>query len=309
VLHHGSLMVVGFLAALIALERYFGGGSRLAALSSLCFSLGGVSLLLGGLVVNKVLWIGGGVSFLAWAVLTLSRFRTHFSTIFFTAAAIFLLAGVYYYVQNSPSTFYSNAWVGFLTTFIAGERMDMLKITNASKSNYTLAGASIPLAAAAIYAAEKTLMAAAFLTMLMTAARRDVAVKFIWKTGFSRYLGVGLLTAYAWLAAAAMLWALTNSIDILLHAVFLGFSATMIFAHAPIILPAILRIPHFYSPHLYIPFAMLQAATVLRLAAGTAYQTELWSLSGWITFMSVLTFAVVALTNVLRRKSSRLKTL
>jgi hypothetical protein len=54
-LHHGGLMVVGFLASLIALERYFGGGSWVAALSSLCFSLGGVALLFSGMVVNKVL--------------------------------------------------------------------------------------------------------------------------------------------------------------------------------------------------------------------------------------------------------------
>jgi hypothetical protein len=76
----------------------------------------------------------------------------------------------------------------------------------------------------------------------------------------------------------------------------------MIFTHAPIILPAILRIPHFYSPHLYIPFTMLQTSTVLRLSAGTAYNLALWSLSGWMTVISVLTFAVVALTNVLSSK-------
>jgi hypothetical protein len=82
-LHHGGLMVVGFLASLIALERYFGGGSWVAALSSLCFSLGGVALLFSGMVVNKVLWAAGSVSFLSWAFLNQYRFRTHFSTILF----------------------------------------------------------------------------------------------------------------------------------------------------------------------------------------------------------------------------------
>jgi len=306
VLYHGGLMVVGFLAALIALERYFGGGSWVAALASVCFSLGGVALLFAEIVVNRVLWAAGSVSFLVWALLTLYRFRTHFSTIFFTASATFLGVGVYFYIQSSPFTFYSYAWASFLTTFIAGERMDMLKISNAPKSAYLLAGASIPLAAAAVVAVEKLLMAAAFLIVLLTAARRDVALRFVRKAGFSRYLGLGLSTAYSWLGLAVVLWVYTNAFDTLMHVVFLGFTATMIFTHAPIILPAILRIHHFYSQHLYIPFAMLQASTALRLASGVAYQLDLWSLSGWITVTSVLTFAVIAVVNVLQ--SSRLKT-
>lgn len=302
VLHHGSLMVVGFLAALIALERYFGSGSRLAAFSSLCFSLGGASLLMGVTVVNRVLWAAGSVFFASWAVHNLYRFRRHFSTIFFTASAAFIGAGVYFYIQNSPSTLYSYSYAAFLTTFIAGERMDMLKISNAPWSNYLLAVASIPLAAAGILAVEKMFLAAAFLAVILTAARRDVALRFIRKTGFSRYLGLGLGTAYSWLGLAVVLWLLTNAFDTLIHVIFLGFSGTMIFTHAPIILPAILRIPSFYTPHIYIPFAMLQASTVLRLAAGAMYNMGLWSISGWITAISVLTFAAVALTNVLHRR-------
>jgi hypothetical protein len=301
-LHHGGLMVVGFLASLIALERYFGGGSWVAALSSLCFSLGGVALLFSGMVVNKVLWAAGSVSFLSWAFLNQHRFRTHFSTIFFTASAAFIGVGIYFYIQNSPTTFYSYAYTAFLTTFIVGERMDMLKISNAPRTAYILAAASIPLAAVAILTAEKLLMATAFTIVLLTAARRDVALRFVRKKGFSRYLGLGLATAYSWLGLAAVLWLYTNSFDTLIHVIFLGFAATMIFTHAPIILPAILRIPHFYSPHLYIPFTILQTSTVLRLSAGTAYNLALWSLSGWMTVISVLTFAVVALTNVLSSK-------
>jgi hypothetical protein len=226
--------------------------------------------------------------------------HTHFSTIFFTASAAFIGVGIYFYIQNSPTTFYSYAYTAFLTTFIVGERMDMLKISNAPRTAYILAAASTPLAAVAILTAEKLLMATAFTIVLLTAARRDVALRFVRKKGFSRYLG--LATAYSWLGLAAVLWLYTNSFDTLIHVIFLGFSATMIFTHAPIILPAILRIPHFYSPHLYIPFTMLQTSTVLRLSAGTAYNLALWSLSGWMTVISVMTFAVVALTNMLSSK-------
>jgi hypothetical protein len=82
---------------------------------------------------------------------------------------------------KQPATFYSYAYTAFLTTFIVGERMDMLKISNASRTAYILAAASIPLAAVAILTAEKLLMATAFKIVLLTAARRDVAIRFVRK--------------------------------------------------------------------------------------------------------------------------------
>ena len=73
-------------------------------------------------------------------------------------------------------------------------------------------------------------------------------------TGITRYMAVALLTGYAWLAVAGVLWldigqmsftdlgraAHGTAYDAMLHAVFLGFVISMIFAHAPVIVPAVL---------------------------------------------------------------------
>ncbi|MGI9148155.1 MAG: hypothetical protein ACR2IK_16645 [Chloroflexota bacterium] len=56
---------------------------------------------------------------------------------------------------------------------------------------------------------------------------------------------MALLLGYAWLAVAAVLWMLGPEhvdgfwYDAMLHTVFLGFAFSMIFGHAPTIVPAI----------------------------------------------------------------------
>jgi hypothetical protein len=55
--------------------------------------------------------------------------------------------------------------------------------------------------------------------------------------------------------------------DAALHSFFIGFVFSIIFSHAPIILPAVLKKPiKIYRPVLYIWFGLLQAALLLRIA-------------------------------------------
>jgi hypothetical protein len=59
-----------------------------------------------------------------------------------------------------------------------------------------------------------------------------------------------------------------------IHAVFLGFTISMIMAHAPVILPAVLCRPLPYHPVLLLPAALLQASLVIRLWWGDARGVE-----------------------------------
>ncbi|MFJ1540924.1 hypothetical protein ACIODS_20490 [Micromonospora chalcea] len=92
--------------------------------------------------------------------------------------------------------------------------------------------------------------------------------------GLPRYVAVGLLTGYAWLALAGLLWAGAGPVtdgsryDATLHLVFLGFTMPMIFAHAPVILPAVLRRPLPYGPWLYAPLALLHTTQTIRVLVG-----------------------------------------
>ena len=83
-----------------------------------------------------------------------------------------------------------------------------------------------------------------------------------------------LLSGYAWLAigggvvivAAGGLAPGTPSYDAALHALTLGFVFSMVFGHAPIILPAVLRVAVPYHPTFYLPLALLHVSLIVRLA-------------------------------------------
>ena len=63
--------------------------------------------------------------------------------------------------------------------------------------------------------------------------------------------------------------------DATVHAVFLGFTLSMIMAHAPSILPAVTRVPLPYRPAMWAPWLLLQVSLVLRLWGGDALGSDL----------------------------------
>ena len=76
--------------------------------------------------------------------------------------------------------------------------------------------------------------------------------------GLTRFIAVCLLSGYAWLAvggavivAAGGLAPGSPSYDAALHALALGFVFAMVFGHAPIIFPAVLRVAVPYHPTFY----------------------------------------------------------
>jgi hypothetical protein len=82
-----------------------------------------------------------------------------------------------------------------------------------------------------------------------------------------------------------------------LHAVFLGFTFSMIFVHAPIILPAVLRRPLPYHPVLYVPLFLLHFSLVVRLGVGDLLgQAAVWRWSGVANVVALVIFAVAAAT-------------
>jgi len=101
----------------------------------------------------------------------------------------------------------------------------------------------------------------------------DIARRTVRAEGLSRYMAVCLLGGYAWLAVGGVAWAATAlgipARDIALHALGLGFVASMIMGHAPVILPAVTRIKVQYGAAFYVPLAALHLSLALRLAAGS----------------------------------------
>ena len=131
--------------------------------------------------------------------------------------------------------------------------------------------------------------------------------------GLTRFIAVRLLSGYVWLAlgSAVILYARglapgTASYDAALHAIALGFVFSMVFGHAPIILPAVLRVAVRYHPTFYVPLALLHGSLALRLAGDAAGQFDWVRAGGMLNALALAAFIVGTLSAVVRgRRAAR----
>ncbi len=110
------------------------------------------------------------------------------------------------------------------------------------------------------------------------------------KSGFFYYTGSTLFGGYVWLMISGVLMALPLQTfyhyDAVLHSFFIGFTFSMLYAHAPIIFPALIgsRQKPFHKG-LYLPVWFTHVLLLLRLYAD--YSSD-WNLRKWVGLFQVL---------------------
>jgi hypothetical protein len=124
----------------------------------------------------------------------------------------------------------------------------------------------------------------------------DIARRTVRARGLPRYMAVCLLGGYAWLALGGLAWAATAlgwpARDLALHALGLGFIASMVMGHAPVILPAIARVKLLFGSWFYLPLAALHLSLALRLVLG--WHDFAWRAQG--ALLNALALALFAAT-------------
>ena len=86
--------------------------------------------------------------------------------------------------------------------------------------------------------------------------------------------------------------------DAALHGLALGFVFGMVFAHAPVILPAVARIKVQFGWPYYLPLALLQLSLVARLAGGFD-QPRLLALGAAGNALAIAAFAAIVAASAL----------
>ena len=118
--------------------------------------------------------------------------------------------------------------------------------------------------------------------------------------GQARFSAAAMLTGYAWLAVAGVAWTVAGvtttpaTHDVVVHTIFLGFVMSMVLAHAPVILPAVLRRPVPYRPLLWVPLVVLHAALVTRVAGDLSGPPVLTAVGGYGTAAALLLLPLAA---------------
>jgi hypothetical protein len=156
------------------------------------------------------------------------------------------------------------------------------------------------------------LLAAGLLVLGAWLVRHDVARHTVRATGLTRYMAVCLLAGYAWMTAGAVVWMVEGAVvegapyDVVVHAVFFGFAMSMVLGHAPVILPAVLRIRLPHHPRDYATLALLHAGLLVRVAGDLLAVPAVRVAGGVAGVVALLAFiggSAVSAVNAARRPS------
>jgi hypothetical protein len=278
---HGPLMVCGFFGVVISLERAVALARGWAYAAPLLAGLGTAAAVHGLAHLTPWLYLAGSVGLLAASVAVLRRQNEPFGRVIAAGAgcwvigcALWALGGAVYEVVGW--------WLAFLVLTIAGERLELSRFLPRSALAERVFGAIVILLIAALLAWPlgwgPRLFGAALAALAAWLLRHDIVRRTVRQTGLTRFIAVCLLSGYAWLAvggaviAAAGLAPGRAGYDAALHALLLGFVFAMVFGHAPIIFPAVLRVAMPYRSSFYWPLALLHGSLALRLAGHAAEQ-------------------------------------
>lgn len=312
---HGPLMVIGFLGTVIALERAVAARASWAYLAPGLLGAGAIAVatlpdpLLGRLLMLQ------GAALLVVVYGALWR-RNNDLTVGVEALGGVALAAAALMLLRVPVAATLPLLLAFVVATIAAERVELARLAMPAGAGARLLALSAPLVACAAAsllwpAVAGRLVGLTLAVLTAWLVRHDVARRTVHATGLPRFAAVALLAGYAWLALAAVTLVASGApgegtsyditayditaYDIVVHATFLGFAMSMVMAHAPVILPAVLGVRLPYRPVMYAPLALLHLGLVARLLVGhLPGAAGAWAIGAATNVAALLFFVVVA---------------
>lgn len=308
---HGGVMVIGFLATVIAIERAIAVRGAIALTAPVASAAAGLSLLAGW---PAALSVGlAGAAAVAYAI-TIGRLwwghpEVGSSALLAGAISLFVAAVVWWVTGRYAGVVVW--WMTFLVLTVGGERLELTRFQRTSAAGGTAGVAAFLLvlvgpAVSLIYDRAGTmLLGVGMVGVAAWSVVRDPARRTVRAGGVARLAGVGVLTAYAWLATSGMLlltWGLVPGLlgyDAVLHSFFTGFVFAASIAHEPLIAPAITGATFEFSRWQYAPLVMLGGGLVTRIVADASGEFVLRRWSGLVQVGAIALFLVLTIRSFL----------
>ena len=317
---HGPVMVLGFLGAQIGLERAVALGRGWTYLVPAAAGAGSLWLIAGlPAEVGQALLAAGGLLLVAVSI-EIHRIQPAWHNVVMGAGAVCWAVGALAWLLGAALVDAVPWLAAFLILTIVGERLELSRMVQPPEAALRAMQLAVAVfigglvASAWLPAAGLRVAGLGLLAQTIWLLRFDVARRTVRMTGAARYMAVALLSGYAWLAFASValigageLAGYGYEYDAVLHAIFVGFVFSMIFAHAPVIVPALLGIALPYRPVLFLPLALLHAGLVLRVAGGAVDNADLWRAGGVISELAIVMYIALSAINAIRanRQKSR----
>lgn len=319
--NHGQLMINGFLGTVITLERAVAlgrnqGGRKRYMIAPLLSALGALALLLNAPApLARGLFVASSVGLVLIFIVIYRMQAGPDHAVLGLAAALWLGGNILWLLGWSIARVVP-WWVGFLVLTIAAERLElarvMLMTPRARLTFMIVVGLFVAGLVLLLFVPDPGVRLAGLglFVLGLWLLRYDIAKVTIRRTGLTQYIAACLLPGYVWLLVAGALWMFYGAgytagpvYDALLHSVLLGFTISMIFGHAPVIIPAVMGVKIPFIRPFYAQLILLHLSLILRVVGDLLPSLALRQWGGVLNEIAMLLF--IALTVVSARKGIR----
>jgi hypothetical protein len=301
---HGALMLPGFLGTLIGVERAVAARRALAWLAPLLMGAGTLAAVVSGGATPARATVAAGSLVLVGVLLQgLPSLRAPAQAVQ-VVAALCLAIGSLRWAGGAPIYAVVPWWMAFPVLTIAGERLDLSRVLEPPLLWRRVFLAIVALALAGLVLGELSrdpgmrVQGIAWMALAAWLWRFDLARRTWRLPGLPGFMGLAILSGYVWLFLGG-LGAAFHGVppagpvtDGVLHAYLLGFVFPLIFAHAPVIFPAVLGVEIRFRRSFHVHLWLLHASLVVRVVGDVAASLPLRQAGAWLHTAAILLFLV-----------------
>ncbi len=319
---HGPLMVSGFLGTVIGIERAvalcgLSPKHLWAYLGPLLTGLGGLSLILGFStpVGAGLITLGSLNLLLVFGVIL--RLQLASFTLMMAMGALLWFIGNILWFWGWPTYTVVLWWSGFLILTIAGERLELSRILRLSTGVQRLFAGIVLLFLSGLLLSFNDfdlgvrVAGGGLVAVAIWLLRYDLARYTVHKSDLARFIAICLLTGYLWLGIGGGLALVYGGVtagfayDAIQHAIFVGFVMSMIFGHAPIIVPAVLGVTIPFHTTFYAHLILLHLSLLVRVVGDLTGGLQARQWGGLLNVIAIL-FFVLNTVRAVRSASAQL---
>ncbi|CAN5471794.1 hypothetical protein BH09MYX1_BH09MYX1_11690 [soil metagenome] len=311
---HGPLMTFGFFGTVIGLETAIANRERGLWVMALPLSSAGVGFAaFVSQPVAAALALASGVLFASIRIGARRDFDRRWLAI--AASLAWLAAALAFFIERriAPAV---PSFAAFLLFVILDERLETITTTSPRVARrHVVFGALALLLVAAASSEWLPELAArgrglAVVVAAAWVARHDGPAE-LRRGGLVGYAAQARFAGYFWLASAGAILLVTGYVEVgpifdaTAHALFLGVAFSMIFAHAPRVVPRLLGIPIWYAPDLTATLALFHAGLALRVGGDLFAASGARSYGGLVTALSLPLFFALIVRRALAKPDFR----
>lgn len=304
---HSALMVCGFFGFGISLERAAALKKPLAWAAPALAAAGTIAALALQPMLAGVLWLAAALA-LVLVYVTVLRREPALYTAIEGAGALVWAGGTLWWLLAHPFSVVVAWWASFLVLTIVGERRELARfvpLSDKARRGYIAMAVvhGVALVALALPGLEHPIAGGLWwLSMSLFSGwllRYDLACRpKVQRLGWTLHTARSLRLGYTWMMLAGV-WGLVNGLRGMpldspgpLHMLLLGFVFSMVFGHAPIMLPALLRTPiSAPGPFAFVPVVLMTLGVALRAAGDMVGSGGVRAGAGALQAAAILTFA------------------